>query len=463
MDRLENILKDKLQHHQVKDEVPSWEALERALDKPVLPPSVRTRRSRVLLWASWTAAALFLLSLGLWVSRYVVREEPAPAVMHQAGVIPAQGSAVPVAAALDSKQPEDASGEPVVGVDGIRGSGAGEDGSRGLVAGAVGDVVVDGGKDKGIGVYGRSDGTVDIGGQPAGLLDSVKNPLVATGVPVVSGAVVAPGNAGPVSVPGVPGGTGVPDAPGMPDGTGVAPVASGLIALDVPEEAIAKGSARGRGRSAVSLAFGPNLGQNGQGMMAGAGAAMRDPVFSEYNQLMETPVVSESALEHKMPVSFGVMFRRYLTGGLSLDAGLMYTYMRSESFLAGTLNDYKYRQSLHYLGIPVSLSLDMARGKHVRFYVSGGGMAEMALSARGKVQMISSGSVISDEMVHLKAEGVVWSLNGSVGLEYGLARDFGVFLEPGLSYYPDNHNQPSSYRTEHPLNFNFRLGLRKEF
>jgi len=236
-----------------------------------------------------------------------------------------------------------------------------------------------------------------------------------------------------------------------------------LIALDVPEEAVAMDGERGRGRSAVSLAFGPNLGQNGQGMMAGAGAAMRDPVFSEFNQLLETPVLNESALEHKMPVSFGVMFRRYLTGGLSLDAGLMYTYMRSESSLSGTLNDYTYRQTLQYLGLPVSLSLDVARGKHLRWYVSGGGMAEVALSARAKVQMLSSGSVISDETVHLKAKGVAWSLNGSVGLEYGIARDMGVFLEPGLSYYPDNHKQPSSYRTEHPLNFNFRLGLRKEF
>ncbi|MDD4032774.1 MAG: outer membrane beta-barrel protein, partial [Bacteroidales bacterium] len=212
-----------------------------------------------------------------------------------------------------------------------------------------------------------------------------------------------------------------------------------------------------------------NLEQNPSGMMVKTGLVMNTPVsgqypvFAEYDKTVRTPEINESLLDHKMPVSIGFSLRRYLTDRFSVDAGLLYSYMRSESSLSGTNNDYRYRQDLHYLGIPVSFSLDVLQAKLFRVYISGGGMGEVALSAKGQIDLYSGDSRISGETVHLNAKGLVWSVHGTAGMEYRILRHTGIYLEPGFSYYPENLHQPSSFRTERPFIFDFRLGLRKEF
>ncbi|MDE6071728.1 MAG: hypothetical protein K2G53_04160, partial [Muribaculaceae bacterium] len=53
-----------------------------------------------------------------------------------------------------------------------------------------------------------------------------------------------------------------------------------------------------------------------------------------------------------------------------------------------------------------------------------------------------------------------WSLTAGAGLQYRPTPSFGIYLEPGLTYYPRNSTAlPIIYR-DRPLQFNLTIGLR---
>ena len=68
---------------------------------------------------------------------------------------------------------------------------------------------------------------------------------------------------------------------------------------------------------------------------------------------VESPVFEDSHMDHKFPVSVGFSVHKYLTPRLHIGTGLVYTYMSSKAEIEGAFN-YRYRQRLHYLGIPLN-------------------------------------------------------------------------------------------------------------
>jgi len=59
-------------------------------------------------------------------------------------------------------------------------------------------------------------------------------------------------------------------------------------------------------------------------------------------------------------------------------------------------------------------------------------------------------------------DGVQWSVNGAVGTTYKFQRHFGIFFEPKISYFFDNH-QPISARTNYPVVIGLTAGVRFQF
>lgn len=60
---------------------------------------------------------------------------------------------------------------------------------------------------------------------------------------------------------------------------------------------------------------------------------------------------------------------------------------------------------------------------------------------------------------HRKAEGLQWSANVGLGLEYRFIDFMGLYVDPRLTYFFDC-DQPYSVRTEQPLQFNLEMGFR---
>ncbi len=167
-------------------------------------------------------------------------------------------------------------------------------------------------------------------------------------------------------------------------------------------------------------------------------------------------------LKHKYPISVGLKIRKNITPRIGIETGLVYSYMESSTQLSAAFN-YSYSQRLHYLGIPVSISYSMLNSKRWDLYLNGGGMAEIALSAKGVTKIYEGDTFASRNTSSLGAKGLVWSLNAGLGIGYNFIDNFGIYLEPGVSYYFDNNKQPESYRTVHPFMFNMNAGLRFKF
>ena len=109
---------------------------------------------------------------------------------------------------------------------------------------------------------------------------------------------------------------------------------------------------------------------------------------------VESPVFEDSHMDHKFPVSVGFSVHKYLTPRLHIGTGLVYTYMSSKAEIEGAFN-YRYRQRLHYLGIPLTVNYSVFDRGRFDIYFSGGAMAEFALSARGTTELYKDRAFVS--------------------------------------------------------------------
>lgn len=160
------------------------------------------------------------------------------------------------------------------------------------------------------------------------------------------------------------------------------------------------------------------------------------------SQLQDEDVVIDAG-KH-MSWSFGFEVQKSLTERLSLESGIVYTLLTSDVRM-------KYsgvkKQQMHYLGVPLKLNVEFAKKDNWLFYTGGGGMLERCIYAtRG-------GKSFSDKDWQ-------WSIVGAVGFQYMLSRHIGIYFEPGVVYYFDNHSGIQNYRSAQPCTFNLQAGLK---
>lgn len=151
------------------------------------------------------------------------------------------------------------------------------------------------------------------------------------------------------------------------------------------------------------------------------------------------------------PLSVGLQFKARLTDRLYLGSGLNYTYLVSQYDLLvdKQLFTGAYNQ-LHYLGIPLTLSYNFVDTRYVGVYGTVGGAAEKCIAQR---------YVYGSKTGHEKVGGLQWSAAVGVGVEYWFIPRLGLYFDPSLVYFFDNH-QPLSIRTQQPLQARFEVGLR---
>ncbi|MFV0390761.1 MAG: outer membrane beta-barrel protein [Paludibacteraceae bacterium] len=166
-----------------------------------------------------------------------------------------------------------------------------------------------------------------------------------------------------------------------------------------------------------------------------------------------------SNAEHNPPLSAGITVEKPITERLSMESGLVYTYLRSvyrkngSVELSGTLQH-------HYLGVPLNLRVKALKGENWNIYASVGGMVEKGLQSVYK-QVVENPVQTRNTNVKSSIDGFQYSLNGALGIEFNLSNDLSLFVEPKVIYYMEN-NQPMSSRTEQPLNLGVNGGLRIE-
>ena len=174
---------------------------------------------------------------------------------------------------------------------------------------------------------------------------------------------------------------------------------------------------------------------------------------------MKAKKETTSKLKHYMPVSAGLNLSWRLNDWLSLESGLIYTNLYSESDNAGRISTYRHIQNLHYMGLPVAATFEFVRLGEWGLYAKAGTTLEVCFAARQKTFI--DRQLTTDQK--LATEGLQIALNAAAGANYHLWNGLGLFAEAGVAYWTATKPQPASYRTEHPLGFSLMAGLRFSF
>lgn len=178
--------------------------------------------------------------------------------------------------------------------------------------------------------------------------------------------------------------------------------------------------------------------------MPGANMAIKDGI---------TPVTKPS---FAIPLTFGVQVQFPVGEILAIGTGLNYTYLQN-SFQALIDNSVQalVNQKIHYIGVPLSLYVNVLRNDHFICYVSGGGAVEKGLQVSSRIQDLSDGVTYRKDGV----KGLQWSANIGIGLQYSFNQLIGIYFDPSLVYFFDS-DQPFSMRTTQPFQLDMELGLR---
>lgn len=167
-----------------------------------------------------------------------------------------------------------------------------------------------------------------------------------------------------------------------------------------------------------------------------------------------------SSVKNYQPIQVGVTLAYTFTDRLSLESGLTYSCLISDLSSGTDKGNYRIRQSLHYLGIPLNLRYDFLEINRFSMYSSLGGQMEKCVSGKTVTDYFSLGEKISSENGKIMVEPLQWSVNAHLGAQYSFTGWAGIYLEAGAAYYFRNNSPVNCIYSERPLNFSLRAGVR---
>lgn len=177
--------------------------------------------------------------------------------------------------------------------------------------------------------------------------------------------------------------------------------------------------------------------------------------YEIYSTAPEIQNVSQTT--YSLPLNFAVGVNYKVSNLLTIGSGVSYSYLHSK--YNGLINGryFDIKQGVHYIGIPVNLYFNLGSINSLDFYAATGGSIEKGVNVT--YQMSASGVQKKTSSSHV--EGVQFSVKAAAGMEYrlGKSKNFGIYLEPGVTYYFDS-KLPASIRTDQPLQFEAQAGVR---
>lgn len=168
---------------------------------------------------------------------------------------------------------------------------------------------------------------------------------------------------------------------------------------------------------------------------------------------------SQTSVKHHMPVTIGFSLDWNLDKNWTLETGLNYTLLSSD-IRSGSKSYVEETQKLHYVGIPLKIRRSIWQNRWFSVYASVGGAVEKCVSGRLESVTVTNGGNRTSERTSLEVDPLQWSVAAAAGAQVNFTSRLGLYLEPGVAYYFDDHSGVETIRKEHPFNFNLQLGLR---
>ena len=151
------------------------------------------------------------------------------------------------------------------------------------------------------------------------------------------------------------------------------------------------------------------------------------------------------------PISFGLSVNIPISSGFSISSGVVYTRLRSDfTSIANSLVTER-QQTLHYVGIPLTVQYNVWQWRGLNIYATAGGQADFNVKAQVTTEGIET---------KLEKDDLQWSVNAAAGVQYNFIPQLGIYVEPGIKHYFDNGSHIRNYFKHHPTNFNLQIGVR---
>lgn len=179
---------------------------------------------------------------------------------------------------------------------------------------------------------------------------------------------------------------------------------------------------------------------------------------TSYVMYSHAPVIEQvSGVSYSLPLNFGIGVNYKINHYFSVGSGITYSYIHSKYDGRVNMTNYSIKQSVHYVGIPLNLYVNLGSAGNLDFYAATGGTIEKGFKANYQMTSFNGKTTSSDGTV----KGVQFSVRASAGMEYrfGQSKSVGIYLEPAMVYYFDS-KIPASIRTDQPLQIEAQAGVR---
>ena len=162
-------------------------------------------------------------------------------------------------------------------------------------------------------------------------------------------------------------------------------------------------------------------------------------------------VATKKTAKHHLPISVGLQMGFCLAPRLTLSTGVVYTQVNSYFYEEDGGGQSVSSQSLHYVGVPLTLNYDIWGTQRLHTYLSAGGEGDV--NVKNKTERCGMD-------VETEKDRMQWSTQAALGVQYDILPQLGIYVEPGAKYYFDNGSSVENTFKDKKLNFNLQLGLR---
>ena len=177
--------------------------------------------------------------------------------------------------------------------------------------------------------------------------------------------------------------------------------------------------------------------------------------ISSYNSMTTSSnavrTFSNKSSKHRPPLSIGVSYKHPISERLWLSAGATYTRLVSEFSSQAMTTKLVEEQTLHYVGIPITIGFTVWKKGGFSTYSTGG--IQTDINVKSTVEA-------NGRRIDSRRDRVQFSALAGIGAEYDFTPNAGIYVEPQMKYYPDNGSSVENYFKENKLGFNLELGLR---
>lgn len=178
---------------------------------------------------------------------------------------------------------------------------------------------------------------------------------------------------------------------------------------------------------------------------------------------------NKAELSHSQPISFGITVSKNIYERLSVETGLVYTYLYSKSKNNSSSFSNQETQNFHYLGIPLNFNYYFLNIGELGLFATAGGMIEKDIYGDYR----SMGESVSDELGTEAREMITkkisqknpqFSVNAGFGASYPLYKGMSLYGRFGGTYYFDAKNyEHKTIYSDKKIMLDLNVGVRFDF